>query len=314
MFSPPTGWKYLTAVTLVAALPTFSPADEITVDGVHHKDVYVRSTARMYYIQTPDDGKVLSVLREDVAPESVVITADEGERAALLARWKSNNSGEKQAAKVRDAMADAASSEAQAASSPTTLQGRGTGVGAEMRAMRSNGYIPYIKLKDVPLGQALDALLRPLGLDYKVYGDIVYISSPELLQREAPGGMVTRSYAYNGNDTLHKIVLRNQFGVSSIPQMGGLGGGFGGQQGFGGGFGTPGAAGGQGGFGGQGAGGFGGGGGGGFGGGGGGGFGGGGGGGDVTGTSNISDLFSTIDDRLVGEAPAQIGSGYYFQD
>ncbi len=209
----------------VVALPVLCPADEITIKGVRYTDVYIRSTEQMYYIQTPEDGKVLSALRDEVSLDTVVITEDAEARAALLDRWKSNNAGEKQAAKVRDAMAEAASSEAQAASAPTTLQLRGTGVGAEMRAMRSNGYIPYIKLKDVPLGQALDAILRPLGLDYQIYGDIVYVSSPELLRREAQGGMVTRSYTYNGNDTMHKIVLRNQFGVSSIPQMGGLGGG-----------------------------------------------------------------------------------------
>jgi hypothetical protein len=34
----------------------------------------------------------------------------------------------------------------------------------------------------------------------------------------------------------------------------------------------------------------------------------------VTATSNVSELFSNIDDRMVGEAPATIGGGYYFQN
>lgn len=85
---------------------------------------------------------------------------------------------------------------------------------------------------------------------------------------------------------------------------GGQGGFGGGQGGFGGGQG--GFGGGQGGFGGGGQGGFGGGGQGGFGGGGQGGFGGGGGGGGAQ-FSNISQLFSTISDQMVGEPPAVIG-------
>lgn len=309
------------ALFLSLALVSVSHADEITIKDTRYTGVYVRSTENMYYVQTPDDGKVLSALPSEVAPDSVSITADSAERAAILARWKSNNAGHQRENKVREAMAEAASSEAQAATSPTTLQLKGDGTAAEIRAMRSNGYVPYINLKDVPLGPALTAILRPLGLDYRIYGDIVYVSSPELLRREAPGNMVTRYYHYNGDDTMNKIVLRNPFGVSGFGQTGGFGGGSGGGQagGFGGGFGQQGGGffGGQGGggFGGMGAqGGFGGGQGGGFGGGQG-GFGGGGGGGgsDVTGTSNVSQLFSNIDDRMVGEAPATIGGGYYFQ-
>jgi hypothetical protein len=304
--------RLVTIALLALAFPVLSPADEITVNGTHYKEVYVRSTAQMYYIQTPDDGKVLSALRKEVAPESVVITDDAGTREAILARWKSNNPAQARETKVREAMAEAASSEAQAASAPTNLELRGDAAAFERAAMRSNGYVPYIKLTDVPLGSALDGILRPLGLDYRIYGDYIYVSSPALLQREAQGSMVTRRYTYQGNDTMQKIVLRNPFGVAGNAQTSGFGGGFGGQQSSGAGFG------GQSNFsGGQGSGGQGGGQGGGFGGGQQGGFGGGQGGGggtDVTATSNVSELFSNIDDRLVGEAPATIGDGYYFQD
>lgn len=304
-------WFVLSAL-LALSLPTNSPADEITVNGTHYKDVFVRSTAQMYYIQTPDDGKVLSALHKEVAPGSVIITEDAGTREAILTRWKSNNASELRETKVREAMAEAASSEAQAASEPTRIQLKGDPTAVAMRAMRSNGYVPYIKMTDVPLGSALDGILRPLGLDYRIYGDYIYVSSPELLRREAHGNLVTRQYTYHGNDTMHKIVLRNSFGVVGNAQTTGFGGGFGGQRGSGSGFGGQGGfGGGQSGFGGgQGGGGFGGGQQGGFGG----GQGGGGGGSDVTATSNISQLFSNIDDRMVGEAPATIGDGYYFQD
>lgn len=310
-----TSSRLIASALLALSLPSISPADEITVNGIHYKDVYVRSTEQMYYIQTPDDGKVLSALRKEVAPDSVIITEDAAAREAILARWKSNNPALLRESKVREAMANAASSEAQAASEPTSLQLKGDATAIAMRAMRSNGYVPYIKLTDVPLGSALDGILRPLGLDYRIYGDYIYVSSPELLQREAHGNMVTRQYTYHGNDTMSKIVLRNPFGVVGNAQTTGFGGGVGGQQGSGSGFGGQGSfgggQGGQGSFGGgQGGGGFGGGQQGGFGG----GQGGGGGGSDVTATSNISQLFSNIDDRLVGEAPATIGDGYYFQD
>lgn len=316
----------------VAAVLTFAvglagngAADEIVIGGVSYKDVLVRSTDTMYYVQTPENGKVITATRGQVSPDSVRISENEAERAGILAQWKANNPSHQEKLAHQERMKEiealAASSESQREVAPT-LRLQGDGTAAEIRAMRSDGYVPYIKLKDVPLMSALDAILRPMGLDYRIYGDIVYVSSPELLRRESFEGMETRTYQFNGDDTMHKIVLRNPFSVTgnTLGQStggfgggaGGFGGGFGGNRGgFGGG-----GFGGQGGFGGGGLGGqggFGGGGLGGQGGFGGGGFGGGGGGADVTATSNISDLFSNIDDRLVGEAPAVIGNGYYLQ-
>ncbi len=229
---------------------------------------------------------------------------------------------------------------------------------------KSDGMIPYINLKDTPLGEALKALLRPLGLSYSIEPGFLFVSKPEIIQRESFEDLDTRYYELRnaGAETLFKLVLRNQFSVSPLSSGGGggqgggfgggqgggqggfgggqggfgggQGGGFGGGQGGGFGGGQGGFGGGQGGFGGGqggfggGQGGFGGGGqGGGFGGGQGGfgggqgggqggfgggqgggqgGFGGGGGGqgGDVTATSNISDLFDTFPDEMVGETPA----------
>ena len=233
----------------------------------------------------------------------------------------------------------------------------------EFYGPKSDGMIPYINLKDTPLGEALKAVLRPLGLSYSIEPGFLFVSKPQIIQRESFEDMDTRYYELRnaGAETLFKIVLRNQFAVSPLGggggQGGGQGGGFGGggqgggrggggfgggNSGGGGGFGGGNSGGGgfggggsggfgggsSGGFGGSGGGGFGGGqggggfggggnqGGGGFGGGGnqgGGGFGGGGnqGGGqggqsgsDVTATSNVSELFSNINDSLVGEIPA----------
>ena len=190
----------------------------------------------------------------------------------------------------------------------------------------TDGYVPYIKLEDVPLSDALKALLRPLNLSYSVQPGFLWISTAEKIRTESFEELETRIYELRnaGAETLFKIVVRNpggqggqNFGIGGQGGggfggggggFGGQGGGFGGQGGGGfggqggGGFGGGGFGGGGGGFGGQGGGGFGGQGGGGFGGGGG-GFGGGGG----RQFSNISDLFGSISDEQVGETPAVIG-------
>jgi len=225
---------------------------------------------------------------------------------------------------------------------------------------KSDGKVPYISLRDVTLAEALQALLRPLGLDYSIQPGFVWVSRPEIIARETFERVETRFYELRnlGAETMYKVVLRNRFGVTSGGGGGGFGGGGGqfgggggqfGGGGFGGGGGQFGGGGGQfGGGGGQfGGGGFGGGGGqfgggggqfgggmgggqfgggggqfgGGMGGGqfGGGGFGGGGGqfggggmgggmGQDVTSLSNISDLFSNINDQMVGEPLAIPGA------
>jgi type II secretory pathway component GspD/PulD (secretin)/tetratricopeptide (TPR) repeat protein len=218
---------------------------------------------------------------------------------------------------------------------------------------KSDGMVPYINMKDVSLGEALKAVLRPLGLDYSIQPGFIWISRPDIIRRESFEPIETRYYELRnaGSETLFKVVLRNRFGVTGGGGGGGFGGGgnrsggfggssggfggnsggFGGNSGgFGGnsgGFGgnsgglggnrgntgssfggsSGGFGGSQGGFGGS-QGGFGGGSQGGFGGGSQGGFGGNRGGGqggnDVTSMSNISDLFTNINDSLVGEIPA----------
>ena len=106
----------------------------------------------------------------------------------------------------------------------------------EFYGPKSDGMIPYINLKDTPLGQALKALLRPLGLAYKIEPGFLFVSKPIILQRESFEDVDTRYYELRnaGAETLFKIVLANPFSVS--PLGGGGGGGFGGGQGgFGGG-------------------------------------------------------------------------------
>ncbi len=192
----------------------------------------------------------------------------------------------------------------------------------------TDGIVPYIKLVDVPLRDALKALLRPLNLTYSIQPSFLWISTAEKIRTETFEDLETRIYELRnaGAETLFKIVVINPGGQGQSFGSGGGGqGGFGGggQGGFGGGgqggFGGGGQGGGGfggGGLGGGGGGGFGGGGGGfggggggqgGFGGGGQGGFGGGGQGGGNIQISNLSQLFSSIDDTIVGETPAVIG-------
>ena len=159
---------------------------------------------------------------------------------------------------------------------------------------KSNGIVPYISLKDVTLREALKALLRPLGLDFSVQPGFVWISKPEIIRQESFEALETRFYEMRnvGSDRLFKLVLRNPFGG-----VGGMGGMYGGGM-YGGGMGS---------FGGRGYGG-------GIGGYGGGMYGGMGGfGRDVTTLSNISDMFSTISDQIVGELGpvgiTQVGTG-----
>ncbi|NLN91827.1 MAG: tetratricopeptide repeat protein [Candidatus Hydrogenedens sp.] len=151
---------------------------------------------------------------------------------------------------------------------------------------KTDGRVPYINLKSVTLGEGLQALLRPLGLDYAVQPGFIWISKPTVIRRESFEKLETRYYELRnaGSETLFKVVLRNVLG--GVADTYGGGGGYGGGMGgYGGGMG--GYGGGMGGYGG-----------------GMGGYGGGGSSRDVTMISNISDLFTRISDMMVGEAPA----------
>jgi len=200
------------------------------------------------------------------------------------------------------------------------LGGRGGGRGGRggtntQQQDVSTGVVPFIKLDDVPLEHALQALLRPLNLDFSIQPEFLWVSTFERIRTESFERLQTRIYdlKHAGAETLFKIVVQNLGGSGGT--QGGRGGGGGGRGGGGGGFGGGGGGGGVGG----GGGGIGGGGGGGRGGGGG-GFGGGGGGGGRGGggrggsgggvqISNISQLFQSISDEQVGEPPAQISLG-----
>lgn len=52
-------------------------------------------------------------------------------------------------------------------------------------AVVTTGMVPYLKLNNVSLHQALLALLRPLNLAYRLEKDFVWVSSPDLLASES---------------------------------------------------------------------------------------------------------------------------------
>ncbi len=101
----------------------------------------------------------------------------------------------------------------------------------------TDGMVPYIKLTNVKLTEALRALLRPLNLDYSIQPSFIWISTPEKIRTESFEDLETRYYELRnaGAETLFKIVIRNPGGISG-GGFGGGGGNFGGGGGdFGGG-------------------------------------------------------------------------------
>lgn len=193
-----------------------------------------------------------------------------------------------------------------------------------------DGVVHRINLRQIRLGDALKGILQSKNLDYAVRSGIIRIDTPANLRTESLEQLEARFYELRalGANTLPKVVVRNprpvrrlglagaagaaaSFGPGSRGGRsfaGGASGGFGGGGGGSGAFQTGGGFGGGGGGGGAGArgGAAGAGGGRGGGGAGGGGVGGAGGLGAGQAFSNISQLFFTIDDRLVGERPNRI--------
>ncbi len=317
-------------------------ADSITVNGVTYEDVYIRESASRYYVQIPAEGRVISFAKAAVNPEDVVIIGDTLQREQLRLEWLERHAERHETALGREGVADnlsvQADSKAQVENrtNPRGFRDR-TQVRARNQALNNGGRRVYVgdgtvgrvSLKNVTLGQALNPLLRSSNLDYSVEDGFIWISTPRRIRTESFEELENRSYGLEGAgmvDTLPKIVLRGRvagrggYGVGGgyggrSGGYGGYGGGYGGYGGMGGGYGGRGGGyggrgGGYGGMGG-GMGGMGG----GYGGMGG-GFGGMGGGfggyAVVPHFSSLVDLFTTIDDRLVGEPLAVIdviGSG-----
>jgi hypothetical protein len=307
-------YRIAAAVTLL--LSGLAAADSITVAGKTYPNVYIREGGSLYYVQMPEDGTVLVVPKAQAAASAVSLSNDIAERERLLARWKEAN------ARLNGRVAESVKAPS---ASKTVISDPSTNQRSESPVLRlkgqagstqspsntpgaTDGVLPHIKLNDVKLADALKVILRQLNLDYTVQGNVIYISTPERLRKETWEQLETRVYHLNNaGDTMPKIVVRSSGLSQTMGGVGGAGGyaggaayggtGYGGYGGvsanqyggstMSGGYGGNSYGGGMmpGGYGGA----------------------GGGYGRDVTQISNISDLFSRIDDRMVGETPAQIG-------
>lgn len=308
------------AVLSAGLIPPHSlaQADEVYLDGVWHRGVLITESPSQYYVHFPESGELRRVPKESLAAAAVRMTSMPEERDALRTQWAAargavNDVGE--ARRMRTAFSvggvvPPGSSEAEEPPVTATRSLRLRGEAQPRResdtAYASSGMVDSVRLRGVPLGDALDAIFRPLGLDYEVAPYGLYVSTPDRLRHEARERLETRIYhVAPSGETMPKVVVGQLpattqtlgFGVSG--GVGGfgvsgrsLGGGAG--QGFGRGAGGRGIGYGGGGFG-Q-------------------GFGGNFGGGfagavsPVSQVGNVSELFRNIDDRVVGEAPAQIAT------
>jgi hypothetical protein len=293
-------------------------ADEVCLDGVWHSGVLIAESPAQYYIHFPESGELRRVDRDRLPAEAIRRTSTREERDALRQRWAAARGVADDVAEVRRMRAVAArlevsppaSSEAEDAQAlpPRTLRLRGEGTAMREVASghASHGMVDSVRLHGVPLRDALDAMLRPLGLDYEIAPYGLYVSTPDRLRHEARERVETRFYPFApAGETLPKIVVGQLpattatanlgasggiggFGLSGRGVGGGVGRGVaGGVGGRGSGFGTAGF--GQGfnnNFGGGLAGGM----------------------SPVSQIGNVSQLFRTIDDRIVGEAPAEIAA------
>lgn len=298
----------LFAAANLTALAAF--ADSIVLNGVAHGNVFIEEGASMYYVLLPDTGEVLNARKAGIAPADITFSPDSAAREALRRRWKEARQ-EANPALLPPAWEEPSHPAAEpgpvapASDEPVIKTLRASGRATTQDAAETPVDPAYAtdftaghsSLHNIPLGEALRAVLRQRNLDYRAAGNHLYISTPERLRRESGRAVQTHGFALNPgfSGTLPKIILRHQ-GIYGGGQDYGYGGRYGG--GYGGGYGAyAGGAGAGPGYGGGFAGpaGFGG------------GYGGFGGGNrqDVTTISNISDLFSTIDDRMVGETPAR---------
>lgn len=206
-------------------------ADSIVIGGVQHDDVYIRTTANMYYVEFPDEGVVRSVPKDEVDKERVSIDSDEEKRREIHARWRKNNPTlVEQIAPPKDSSTtvkdttpvDAALVRTRGRSLTRAAQSnpriRSAQVGPQPNQLVpsdivTDGVIDRLTLRDVPLREALPAMLRPLNLAYVEKDGYLFISTPEKLRAEADEPLEIRYYELGpSGETLFKIVVGNPGG------------------------------------------------------------------------------------------------------
>ncbi len=198
------------AALLAALLATWGAwTDTIVVSGKRITDVIVSEGAERYYIQYPRTGKIATVPKESVPRGGVERTPDKAGRQALLAQWKAANAPKRpvdaapadpparQPVKVSPLAAPLAAPSVprrNAAARTSSAPGPSSRAGVPKTANRAGRPGISIHLKNVPLGDALKVVLRQENLDYRVEDGYIFVSSPEILRREAAGPVETRFY------------------------------------------------------------------------------------------------------------------------
>lgn len=206
-------------------------ADFIVIDGERLEDVFIRETERHYYVQLPDEGRVRVVDKEDGDVEDVWISPDEAHRRVLHVKWEEANA----TLRGRDEREETFDRESAISNrrrphvplvhhnTPNTPLRSEDSTYSAIRGIVLDPIAQHvaadlrttIRLRDVPLRDALNAILRPLGLDYRVEGHIVFVSTVHRLRHGSfMENLETRIYELEGapaSETLFKIVLQNPF-------------------------------------------------------------------------------------------------------
>ncbi len=208
---------HLFSATILIALTAPAIADSIVIDGETLGDVVIRESESRYYVQDPADGSVMVVEKDAIASGDVTIDEAGDARDQLHKAWRLQRGlNEKTAFELQLESSRYTLENPDAAITQSVPQQNDRRVPIVIRRQGdvSDGRVQNIKLDDVPLGDALDAVLRPLGLDYRVEDDYVYVSSSDRLRHEADEPLETRTYNYaNQSDTLPKIVVQNPAGT-----------------------------------------------------------------------------------------------------
>lgn len=227
---------------IAIAFVTTASADTISFGGLTHGDVYVSESPNLYFVHFPETGEVKTVLKRKVRDADVHIDTDKTVRQERYAAW-----GLRHALNAAEAPSGRSKS---VASALPTLSSRSVPVPARSERFTpeiigsesgrvsvqyaappkprpegtvTDGMVKRLKLDNVPLRDALDAILKPLNLNYAVHGDMIWISTGERIRTEAWSTLTTRIYEVkNQYGTLPKIVLHNPgTGAQAIFQGGG---------------------------------------------------------------------------------------------
>lgn len=217
-------------------------SDAVRIDGEWREEVYVVTGERMHYVLVPEDGSVLNVRPGELGEHDLRLLPDGPAREALHDAWKraraeADSETEQNTPSRMTSNGDETPQTAVDTDSPPTLVLRGNPPSANPASPpppsaapstapprapsepprvvvdpsgRGTGMVRHVRLKNIPLGEALKVILRPLGLDYVNTGSYLFISTPERLRREPLERLETRTYETKAGlgGSLPKIVVQ----------------------------------------------------------------------------------------------------------